>query len=242
MNKILVTGACSEIGIQTIKDLLDEGYYVIASDLYEQSYKFNEIFKDRDNVRYYSLDFYDDNVNEVLQDIFSEHKIETCVIITGKNILKPFFQWNRDSLQEIIELNFIRVTMFIKYLSMLYINNKIKGNIIIISSQHGIVANTDRIPYCVSKSMITQLARCLALELAPYEIRVNTISPTFVETKDNVNLLNLPLFKVEAMEKIPLASYAKPVDISNSIIFLAGKSARMITGHDLVIDGGWTIQ
>lgn len=90
--------------------------------------------------------------------------------------------------------------------------------------------------------MLAQLTRALALELAPYSIRVNSVSPTFVKTKDNKKLLEIPLMYYEAHDQIPLKKYAEASDVASAICFLANDENNMITGHDLVVDGGWTIQ
>lgn len=168
--------------------------------------------------------------------------MDLCINIAGKNILKSFYEWDEESLKDVFDINFIYTTLFIKEVAVKFIEYNTPGKIILISSQHGIVANKERIPYCVSKGMLTQLTRALALELAPYSIRVNSVSPTFVKTKDNKKLLETPLMYYEAHDQIPLKKYAEASDVASAICFLANDENNMITGHDLVVDGGWTIQ
>ncbi|MFA9467124.1 MULTISPECIES: SDR family oxidoreductase [unclassified Streptococcus] len=243
MKFVLVTGACSEIGKRTIFDLIKENYFVVASDLPAREEEFYNIFRNQTNVDFFGIDIRKrSTVKNIISKIFEKYKIESCVFIIGKNLLVPFFQWDYNKLCDVFELNFIYASLFIKDIAEEFIRRRTEGSFVVISSQHGIVANTQRLPYCVSKSMLSQLCRCLALELSLFNIRVNSISPTFIETKDNCELLNSSYMLLDAKEKIPLQRYASPKDISGAILFLISSRAKMITGHDLVIDGGWTIQ
>ena len=116
------------------------------------------------------------------------------------------------------------------------------GTITFISSQHGLVANYDRIPYCMTKGLLVQMTKAIALELSHHQIRVNCISPTFVRTEKNKDFLASSYFYKEALSNIPLHKYAKPIDVARGVVFLLSNAAEMITGHNLVIDGGWTIK
>ena len=118
---------------------------------------------------------------------------------------------------------------------------KKRGTIVNISSQHGIVGNDSRAHYCASKAGIIGLTKALASEWAKYKVRVNCVSPTFIITEKNSSYLNSPYSRQVNLNKIPLGEYALPEDVSNGIIFLISSNARMITGHNLVIDGGYTI-
>jgi 2-deoxy-D-gluconate 3-dehydrogenase len=85
------------------------------------------------------------------------------------------------------------------------------------------------------------LAKELALEWAKYNIRVNVVSPTFIISGKNKDLLESAHSKKEYLGKIPLKKYARPQDISAAITFLESGEADMITGQNLILDGGWTI-
>ena len=116
------------------------------------------------------------------------------------------------------------------------------GKIINISSQAGIIALPSRAAYGSSKGGLNQLTRTLAYEWAKYNINVNAIAPTFVQTPLTEEMLKDEDFKKYVIESIPLGRMAEPEDIAYAALFLASDLANMITGHILVVDGGWTIK
>ena len=114
------------------------------------------------------------------------------------------------------------------------------GSIVNMASQMGIVGYTKRAAYCSSKAGAVNLSRVLAFEWAEYDIRVNAVCPTFVETPLTRPMFEDPAFKADVFRRIPLGRLATPEDVANAVVFLAGPTAAMITGHALLVDGGWT--
>ncbi len=86
------------------------------------------------------------------------------------------------------------------------------------------------------------MTRTLALEWAPYNITVNAIAPTFVETPLTKGMLADERFRRYVIDSIPLGRMAEPKDVAHAALFLASDLAKMITGHILTVDGGWTIK
>ena len=80
----------------------------------------------------------------------------------------------------------------------------------------------------------------MAVELAPRGIRVNSVAPTFVETSLTRPMLADPGFRKFVMDMVPLGTVAAVEDVAAAVVFLASPAARMITGHSLRVDGGWT--
>ncbi len=115
------------------------------------------------------------------------------------------------------------------------------GRIVNMASQAAFVALDRHLSYCASKAGLLGLTKVLALEWAPYGITVNAISPTVVETE-----LGRKAWAGEAGEamkrKIPVGRFAQPEEIAQAALFLASEAAGMITGSNLVVDGGYTIQ
>jgi 2-deoxy-D-gluconate 3-dehydrogenase len=116
------------------------------------------------------------------------------------------------------------------------------GKIINISSQAGSVAIPFRSAYCSSKGGVDQLTRVLALEWSKYNINVNVVAPTFVETPMTKKMFEDPEFKKFVLDSIPLGRMATPEEVAYPVLFLATGYADMITGHVLLVDGGWTIK
>ena len=119
---------------------------------------------------------------------------------------------------------------------------KIGGSIIHMSSQLGRVGCEGRNVYNMNKFGIEGLARGMSVELAKYNIRVNTVCPTFVETPMVKKFFKNKNFKNKMLRNIPLGRVAKESDVATAVAFLAADSSEMITGTSLVVDGGWTAQ
>jgi NAD(P)-dependent dehydrogenase (short-subunit alcohol dehydrogenase family) len=117
-----------------------------------------------------------------------------------------------------------------------------RGTIVNLSSQSGSVALPLRAAYCASKGGVDQLTRVLALEWAPHGVTVNAVAPTFVETPLVKGMFQDAAFKKYVLDSIPLGRMPEPGDVANAVLFLASDLARMITGHVLAVDGGWTIK
>ncbi|WP_442958974.1 SDR family oxidoreductase [Providencia sp. PROV110] len=116
-----------------------------------------------------------------------------------------------------------------------------KGKIINMASQAGVIALDQHAAYCASKAAIIGLTQVLALEWSPKGIQTNAISPTIVMTE-----LGKKAWEGEKgdemKEKIPARRFAEPSEIAACALFLASDASDMITGHNLVIDGGYSIQ
>ncbi len=115
------------------------------------------------------------------------------------------------------------------------------GRIINLSSQAGFIALREESVYCMTKAGIAHLTKCFAAEWAPYNINVNAVAPTFIETPGTDPWLADPAFKESVVSRILLKKIGKPADVSSAVVFLASPAANMITGTTLMIDGGWTV-
>jgi 2-deoxy-D-gluconate 3-dehydrogenase len=114
------------------------------------------------------------------------------------------------------------------------------GKIINIASQNGVIGYFYRAAYCASKAGVVNLTRVLALEWAKYRINVNAIGPTFVETPLTRPMFENAEFKADVLSRIPLGRLGKPEDIAGAVVYLASPAADLVTGHTLLVDGGWT--
>lgn len=114
------------------------------------------------------------------------------------------------------------------------------GRIVNIGSQMSEVGFFKRSAYCASKGAVSQLTKVLAIEWAPYNITVNTVAPTFIETDLTRPMFESdPAFKEEVLRRIPLGRLGQPEEVAAAVVFLASDAASLITGHTLLVDGGW---
>ena len=93
----------------------------------------------------------------------------------------------------------------------------------------------------MTKAAISHLTKCLAVEWGKYNITVNAVAPTFIRTPGTEEALAEPGFNKEVIERIAaLHRISEPADVTGAVIFLASPAASLITGHTILIDGGWT--
>jgi NAD(P)-dependent dehydrogenase (short-subunit alcohol dehydrogenase family) len=115
------------------------------------------------------------------------------------------------------------------------------GRIINLSSQAGFVALPTESVYCMTKAGVSHLTKCLAVEWGKYNITVNAVAPTFIRTPGTDEALADPAFRADVIERIAgLHRIGEPMDVSGAVVFLASPAASLITGHTILIDGGWT--
>ena len=121
------------------------------------------------------------------------------------------------------------------------IKRKVCGSIVNMASQAGVIALDRHVAYCASKGAVIAMTKALAMEWGKYGIRVNCLSPTVVLTEMGHKAWDGPVG--EAFKKeIPAERFAEPDEIAGVIAFLCSDAAAMITGHNLLIDGGYTIK
>jgi NAD(P)-dependent dehydrogenase (short-subunit alcohol dehydrogenase family) len=119
---------------------------------------------------------------------------------------------------------------------------KLPGSIINISSQMGHVGAARRSVYCASKHAMEGFTKAMAVELAPHNIRVNTLGPTFIETPMTRPFFANEAFRKEVLAKIKLGRLGQVEDLTGAVVFLASDAAALMTGTSLVVDGGWTAE
>ncbi|HTM88203.1 MAG TPA: glucose 1-dehydrogenase [Terriglobales bacterium] len=116
-----------------------------------------------------------------------------------------------------------------------------RGCIINMSSQAGFAALPTESVYCMTKAAISHLTKCLAVEWGKYNIRVNAVAPTFIHTPGTEQALADQAFRADVVARIAaLHRIGEPMEVAGAVVFLASPAASLITGHTLLIDGGWT--
>jgi NAD(P)-dependent dehydrogenase (short-subunit alcohol dehydrogenase family) len=115
------------------------------------------------------------------------------------------------------------------------------GCIINMSSQAGFAALPAESVYCMTKAAIAHLTKCLAVEWGKHNIRVNAVAPTFIFTPGTEDALADGEFRADVVERIAaLHRIGEPMEVAGAVVFLASPAASLITGHTMLIDGGWT--
>ena len=171
-------------------------------------------------------------------------QLDILVNNAGMNIPEPFVEVSVSHLDEMLALN-VRAAFLVAQVAvrkMLEASDRaVNGGVIInVSSQMGHVGAERRTVYCMTKHAIEGLTKAMAVELAPKNIRVNSIAPTFLETPMTASFLADPEFRNWVMSRIPLGRIGQMEEIAGAIVFLASPAASLVTGTSLLIDGGWT--
>ena len=182
--------------------------------------------------------------NEIKEIINKQSKIDILINNAGNNIPDHFTKVKTKDMEYLVKINTI-ATFNVAQLSALKMiktknRKKIGGAIINMSSQMGHVGGPIRSVYNMTKFGLEGLTKGMSIDLAKYNIRVNTVCPTFVKTPMTTRFLKNKKFKKEVLSNIPLGRFAELSDVASAATFLASDAASMITGTSLLVDGGWT--
>jgi len=184
------------------------------------------------------------NYNEIKEIINKQVKIDILVNNAGNNIPEHFTKVKTENMEYLVKINTVATFNLAQLCSLKMIKSKnrkkVGGAIINMSSQMGHVGGPIRSVYNMNKWGLEGLTRGMSLDLAKYNIRVNTVCPTFVVTPMTKKFLKNRKFKKETLNNIPLGRFAELSEIASSVVFLASDAASMITGTSLLVDGGWT--
>jgi NAD(P)-dependent dehydrogenase (short-subunit alcohol dehydrogenase family) len=166
-------------------------------------------------------------------------RIDLLVNNAGLNIPQWAEEVTEEAWDRVFDINLKGTFFCAQAVGKVMIQQK-RGKIINISSQSGSVGLIMRSAYCASKGGLNLLTKVLALEWAKHNILVNAIAPTFLETPMTKPMLEKKEFRDYVMGNIPLGRLAKFEDVTGAVIYLASEASNMVTGHVLLIDGGWT--
>jgi len=160
----------------------------------------------------------------------------------GTNRPKPLLDVTIEDYDVIMGLN-VRAAYFVaQAVARRLIEAGQPGSIVNISSQMGHVGAARRTVYCASKHAMEGFTKAMAIELAPHDIRVNSLGPTFIETPLTKPFFENQTFRNEVLSKIKLGRIGQMDELTGAIVFLASDASRLMTGSALVVDGGWTAE
>jgi len=167
-------------------------------------------------------------------------RIDILVNAAGLAIRKPADSFPIDEWQQVMDINARGTFLCCQAVGRVMIKQR-SGKIINVSSvrgRYGLPA--DYAAYCASKGAVDTLTRTLACEWAKYNVLVNAVAPTIVETELTRPALADPEFAQRMKTRIPLGRWAMPEDIVGPTVFLASKASDFVTGQIIYIDGGVT--
>ena len=151
----------------------------------------------------------------------------------------PMEKTKQEDWDRIIEVNLTGVFRCCHILGSTMIENK-SGSIINISSIAGHIALKRQVPYCATKGGVEQLTKALAYDWAEHGIRVNAVAYGFVDTDLTNSILSHPNIGPMFLSRVPMGRFGTLDDVAGAAVFLASPASDYVTGHSLVVDGGWT--
>lgn len=234
----VVTGAGRGIGRACAEALAEAGARVVAVARTESDL---EVVAQHASQRIEPL-VADVTSDALLERIEATEGLSILVNNAGSNRPQPFVDVDRESLDFVIDLNVRAAFLVAQAAARAMLAQNIRGSIVNMSSQMGHVGSPQRSVYCMTKHAVEGLTKALAVELAEHGIRVNSVAPTFIETAMTRPMLDEPGFREFILDMIPLREFGTVDDVVAAVMFLVSPGARMVTGHSLKVDGGWTAQ
>ena len=169
-------------------------------------------------------------------------RIDILVNNAGVETLVPFIDLPEEDWDRILDINLKGAYLCGQEAARELVRAERGGAIINIASVNSEMALEGQAHYASSKGGLLMLTKAMALDLAPYGIRVNAIGPGIIETKMTAGSLNDPERRQMLLSRVPLGRVGQPRDVANAAVFLASEEADYVTGTILYVDGGWLIQ
>ena len=237
----LITGATKGLGRGAAIALAQAGANVIAIGRNQNELNTLEKIIKKLKVKYKSINCDVNDYYKIKTYISNLRNLDILVNNAGTNIPEPFLNVKNSSLETILNVN----TKAVFNVAQLCANQMIKlkkkgGSIINISSIFGLVAGQNRTVYSMTKFGVEGLTKGMSIDLAKYNIRVNSVCPNIVLTPRTKKYFSNKKYNKYVKENTPLNKVVTVSDVATSIAFLASEAASMITGTSIIIDGGWT--
>lgn len=237
----LITGGAAGIGLAIAECYLQNGAQVVLLD---RSAQVVQIAGQLDEQRALGIVMDVTDKASVQRAVAQAHayfgRLDVLVNSAGIVALYPAEELPEDAWDSTLAVNLKGVFLTSQAVGQYFIRQG-SGSIINLASQAGVVALPHHLAYCASKAGVIGLTQVLALEWGTHNVRINAISPTVVLTELGRKAWSGEVAE-QMIQKIPLRRFAEPQDIAASALFLASDAASMITGANLVVDGGYTIQ
>jgi len=237
----IVTGANRGIGMAVVKVFAENHANVWACartpNSEFQNYIDNLAETYEVNIKPVFFDLHEDaSVKEKIKEIGKvSDSIDILVNNAGISIEKLFSMTSVDFIREAMNVNFVSQVLLSQLVSRYMIKQK-SGSIINIASVAGVEREQGGLAYGSSKASVIFSTKTMALELGMYGIRVNCVSPGFINTDMWINRSDE--LKNRILEETPLRRQGKPEEVANTVLFLASDLSSFITGQNIIVDGG----
>lgn len=234
----IVTGAGSGIGAATAIALSDRGDHVVCGDVVLDAAKrtartLHEAIAVEVDVS--SAASCDRMVEQALKKFGAVNSIVTCAGIEKHGLGHEF---SEEDFDRIIDVNLKGTWLSARSAANAMIEAGHGGTVVMIGSINSVVGNPGASAYCASKGGVLMLGKTLALDWAPFGIRVNIVGPGVVDTPMSAKSLADPEKRAKMMEKTPLGRPAPPSEIASVIAFLTSDASSFMTGAYVPVDGG----
>jgi 3-oxoacyl-[acyl-carrier protein] reductase len=238
---VLITGATRGMGEQFANDFAKLGADLILTGTDKD--KIEELNRKakhdkQTSMKYYAVDFTNtQSTDTFIKAIEAYQKIDVCINNAGINRINFLDETLLEDWQDILKVNLEAPFRLTRAVSQLMKKNRY-GRIVNIASIFGVISKARRSIYSTTKFGLRGLTVTSAIELAPYNVLVNSVSPGFVQTELTKRILNDEEMKSLALQ-IPVGRFAEPDEISRVILFLASSLNTYLTGQNIVVDGGF---
>ena len=235
----LVTGASRGLGAGIATGLLEAGATVIGTSRNPDSA--TQVAKQLGSVPVV-MDITDvASVRAGVDRVASElGRLDILVNNAGLNIPQGVFDVDEASWDAVLDTNLKGTFFAAQAAARCMVTSGEGGRIINIASQAGVVGIEERSAYGASKGGAVLLTKVLPIELAQHGITVNAVAPTFIATELTRGTLENPTWRERVLSRIPLGRIGESEDVAAATVYLASPAAAMVTGHTLLVDGGWT--
>ncbi len=178
-------------------------------------------------------------VEQMLNAVVKQfNHVDVLANIAGIGWGEPFLEIKDENWREILAVNLTGVFLCSQVVARHMVDRKIAGRIVNMASTNGLVAEADFAHYNAAKFGVVGLTMTMAIDLAPYNIRVNSVCPGLIKTRLSQPLRDNPDWAADYLKKIPLRRFGEPAEVAAAVAYLASSDSGFITGHQLVIDGG----
>lgn len=237
----IITGAARGLGKSMAIGLAKFGAHVVITDVIDTSDTLEEINKYDDQSIDLQVDVSDESDVETMIKKTVDHFESIDIFVNNAGILKTANaeDFSEDDWKKVIDVNLNGVFLCAQAAGKQMIEQQ-SGKIINISSIAGLSGYASSVAYSASKAGVISLTKTLAAEWGKHNIQVNAICPGVFATDMTEDYLKDKDFKEMIKTKVPLSRYAKSDELIGTIIYLASNASDYMTGHALVIDGGWT--